>query len=69
MLTANDCRNAVALINRATIQGSEVEEVARLKLSLLEHAKLVEADQEQKTDQAHKPTAAELRDLENSFNQ
>lgn len=46
MLTANDCKNAVALINRANIQGSEVEEVAMLKQRLLQHARSLEEDED-----------------------
>lgn len=45
-LTPQDCRNIVALINRAQVTGGEVEEVATLKRKLLDHAKYIEADDE-----------------------
>lgn len=36
MLTAKDYANAIALINRATVQGTEVEEIAQLKAKLMQ---------------------------------
>lgn len=36
MLTANDYKNAIAMINRAQVQGTEVEEIAQLKAKLMQ---------------------------------
>lgn len=61
-LEAADYRNAVAIINRASIQGAEVEYVAALKARMLKHAEVLERlDQ---CDEPHKPTMAEVIDME-----
>lgn len=45
MLEAKDYANALALINRASIQGTEIEEVAQLKAKLLQaHKRAVSAE-------------------------
>ena len=58
-LETADYRNAVALINRANITGSEVEYVAELKARLLKHAEVLE-----RIDEPHTPTMGEIIDLE-----
>lgn len=58
-LEAADYRNAVALINRANITGSEVEYVAELKARLLKHAEVLD-----RIDEPHEPTMGEIIDLE-----
>lgn len=60
-LEANDYRNAVALINRASIQGTEVEDVALLKAKLLKHAEVLD-----QIDTPHAPTLKEVRDMESN---
>lgn len=51
-LTAKDCRNAVALINRAQTTGQEAEEVSMLKHKLLDFADFIEADDERQANAA-----------------
>jgi len=58
-LKAEDYQNAVALINRANINGQEAEYVARLKAELLKYADFL-----MQIDEPHKPTQAEILDIE-----
>ena len=64
MLEANDYRNAVALINRANVQGREMEEVSVLKRRLLEHANNLDRMDGVTVGTPHPPTLEEVRDME-----
>ena len=60
-LEAADYRNAVALINRASITGQEADYVAELKAHLLKHAEVLD-----RIDEPHAPSMSEVFDMERS---
>ena len=65
-LETKDYRNILAMINRASVQGTEVEEIALLKQKIFQHVKHLEDLEKQtaKMDQPHKPKLAEVMDME-----